>query len=447
MTTTPSTLQEGRLLPSVLLYRLCLPLLCLLFACGLWFSSTPRLAPFAIDHPRDPAALANDAEMLEPLFASDFASSTFQRHVHSSSIAALPDGGLISVWFAGSREGAADVDIRGARFDPVTGDWGEEFKLISRATTERVLQRDIRKLGNPVIALAPDNRLWLFYVSVSLGGWAGSAINTIHSDDGGATWSQPRRLITSPFLNISTLVRNPPVFHADGSIGLPIYHEFLGKFAEYLYLCPEGRIIDKFRISRGSHSLQPTVVPLSEDSALALLRNSGVEHGKVLASFTSDRGQTWTDHVPVQPWNPNSAVAAISEGDGDILVVLNDLEDGRFRLTLYHTDASLKDWRKVSVLDEGPLPQEWVTEELFRRELQDSYTAVAEAEEETPAKLQALVQSAEKRGCRGGQRCTFKFEYPTLIRAPNGFFHLVYSWNNTLIKHVVFNSAWVEQQR
>ncbi|WP_206323709.1 exo-alpha-sialidase, partial [Pseudomonas viridiflava] len=93
----------------------------------------------------------------------------------------------------------------------------------------------IRKLGNPVIALAPDKRLWLFYVSVSVGGWAGSTVNAMVSSDMGANWSPPRQLVTSPFLNISTLVRAAPVFHADGSIGLPVYHEFLGKFAEYLY--------------------------------------------------------------------------------------------------------------------------------------------------------------------------------------------------------------------
>src|SRR5690606_3881615 len=104
-------------------------------------------------------------------------------------------------------------NIRGARFGADSQRWGTDFKLISRETTQRLLQRDIRKLGNPVIALAPNDRLWLFYVSVSVGGWAGSAINAMYSDDGGEQWSEPKRLITSPFFNLSTLVRNPPVFH------------------------------------------------------------------------------------------------------------------------------------------------------------------------------------------------------------------------------------------
>src|SRR5690606_40741271 len=107
--------------------------------------------------------------LLVPEFESRFASTGFHRHVHSSSIAPLPDGGLISVWFAGSREGAEDVNIRTSRYDPATQRWGEEFKLISREATERVLQRDIRKLCNPVISLAPDRRLGQCYRSVARG--------------------------------------------------------------------------------------------------------------------------------------------------------------------------------------------------------------------------------------------------------------------------------------
>ncbi|HLS99704.1 MAG TPA: sialidase family protein [Porticoccaceae bacterium] len=445
-TINPASALEGRYpvtAPSLRFWLVPL-LLSLLFGYALWQARALEVAPFAVPAPAEGAGDSALDRLLVPEFESRFASTGFHRHVHSSSIAPLPDGGLISVWFAGSREGAEDVNIRTSRYDPATQRWGEEFKLISRETTERVLQRDIRKLGNPVISLAPNGRLWLFYVSVSMGGWAGSAINAIHSDDGGDSWSAPRRLITSPFLNISTLVRNPPVFHRDGSMGLPVYHEFLGKFAEYLYLSPDGRILDKFRISSGNHSLQPAIVPLGGDSALALLRNAGVEHGKVLATYTRDRGRTWSEHVPVAPWNPDSAVAAIGEGDGHILVALNDIADGRFRLTLYQTDETLKNWRQVAVLDESPRPEEWVEPALFRDSLHRKYTAIAEDGEETPGMLAELQRHAEKRACRHGS-CTFKYEYPTLIRAANGDFHMVYSWNNTLIKHVVFNHAWVER--
>ncbi|MGQ9424788.1 sialidase family protein [Gilvimarinus sp. F26214L] len=380
-----------------------------------------------------------------PEFGVQFASTSVHQHVHSASISPLPDGGLIAAWFAGSREGAHDVNIRGSRFDPRTREWGPEFRLISRATTEKMLRRDIRKLGNPVIALAPDDRLWLFYVSVSVGGWAGSAINAMYSDDAGNTWSTPKRLITSPFFNISTLVRNPPVFHEDGSIGLPIYHEFLGKFAEYLYLSPDGEIIDKFRISDGDDSLQPSVVPLDGDSAVAVLRNAGRAHGKVLTSFSNDRGETWSEMAPADAWNPNSAVGAVNEGNNDILVALNDLRDGRFRLSLYHTDSELKNWEPVRVLDESPIPSELVEADLFRQGLEADFMDVAQGDPVEQARLADLVHYVEQRACNDEGNCEFKFEYPTIIRARDGYFHLVYSWNNALIKHVYFNNAWLKE--
>ncbi|MDH2242632.1 exo-alpha-sialidase, partial [Pseudomonas sp. GD03909] len=127
-----------------------------------------------------------------PFYSTRFASSDIDEFVHASSVTSLPDGGLMAVWFAGSREGAADVQVRGARYDALTGEWGSELVLATRESTQEATQKHIRKLGNPVIALAPDNKLWLFYVSVSIGGWAGSAINAMYSDDLGETWSTPK---------------------------------------------------------------------------------------------------------------------------------------------------------------------------------------------------------------------------------------------------------------
>jgi len=39
-----------------------------------------------------------------------------------------------------------------------------------------------------------------------------------------------RRLVSSPFFNLSTMVRGEPVQYADGTIGLPIYQNLLGSF-------------------------------------------------------------------------------------------------------------------------------------------------------------------------------------------------------------------------
>nr|WP_231703369.1 sialidase family protein [Halopseudomonas pelagia] len=374
-----------------------------------------------------------------------FVSSDLDEFVHSSSITALPGGNLMSVWFAGSREGAADVEIRGARFDSSTGEWGDEEVLATRDMTRQAVGKPIRKLGNPVIALAPDDRLWLFYVSVSLGGWAGSAINVMVSDDLGTTWSKPRQLITSPFINISTLVRSAPVFHQDGSIGLPVYHEFLGKFPEYLYMDADGRVVDKFRMADGTNSLQPTVVTLDKRRAIALLRYAGVEEGHVLATMTADAGQTWSEELPVDPWNPNSSLSAVRSHRNTLLVAQNNLADGRFRLTLDESTFSLSTWSLIGTVDEStdaegdPIPfKEYAP--LMRQQFLNA------SGPKRQLLLDEYLQVMEERVCRRGL-CNFDYEYPYMIRSDDGRYHLVYSWNNSFIKHVSFNRAWVEAQK
>jgi hypothetical protein len=72
------------------------------FACA-WLGAAPHaLTPFA-SQPATPAA--NTA----PALAAHFASSDLEDFVHSASITGLPGGDLMAAWFAGSREGAADV--------------------------------------------------------------------------------------------------------------------------------------------------------------------------------------------------------------------------------------------------------------------------------------------------------------------------------------------------
>ena len=296
-----------------------------------------------------------------------------------------------------------------------------------------------------MIAFAPDDRLWLFYVSVSLGGWAGSAINVMVSEDQGFTWSKPRQLITSPFINISTLVRSAPVFHKDGSIGLPVYHEFLGKFPEYLYLDGNGRVVDKFRMADGTNSLQPTVVPLDDRRAIALLRYAGEKEGHVLATMTVDAGQTWSEERFVDPLNPNSSLAAIRSHRDTLLVAQNNLADGRFRLTLDEASFNLSKWSLINTIDEStdaegdPIPIK-AYEPLIREKF------LAASGPKRHVLLDEYMQLMEGRACRAGM-CNFDYEYPYMIRSDDGNFHMVYSWNNSFIKHVTFNRAWLEAQK
>src|SRR5688572_24537843 len=148
---------------------------------------------------------------------------------HSSAICTLPSGDLLAVWYGGSREGAPDVSLFTSRLPVGATKWTAPVTAMDREMAEDELDRVIKKIGNAVIFPDGAGSLWMVFVSVSLGGWSGSALNVKTSQDEGRTWGESQRLTLNPFFNLSSLVRNKPIYASDGRIGLPVYHEMAVK--------------------------------------------------------------------------------------------------------------------------------------------------------------------------------------------------------------------------
>jgi hypothetical protein len=119
---------------------------------------------------------ASSVKTSPPSLHMDWLPDTAAPSVHAASLIALKDGAVRAFWFAGSREGAADVVINTAVFDPQAARWSAPSVVIDRVGAEKGLSRYIKKLGNPVPARMADGRMQLFFVTVSIGGWAGSSI-------------------------------------------------------------------------------------------------------------------------------------------------------------------------------------------------------------------------------------------------------------------------------
>jgi predicted neuraminidase len=374
-----------------------------------------------------------------PDIRTHFVSTQQNIHTHASSLVELSDGRLRAFWFAGSREGAEDVVIRSAVFDPAKDTWSPEQSIANREDTQRSLLRYVKKLGNPVAQRAPDGTLWLFYVTVSLGGWAGSSITAVTSTDDGVTWSQPRRLITSPFLNISTLVKGTPFLYSDGTLGLPVYHEFIGKFGELLRISSSGGIIDKQRLSSGKSSLQPVMLIKNPQQALVLMRRSGTSPKRVIETTTDDAGQHWSLPAKTSLANPDAAITGTVLPDGRMLVVLNDIEEGRDALSLMVSSDGGATWKKIYQLED----QRGQSTEPAR--YLQAVGELAKATEASIADATSYAESAQRNKCET-QKCGFEFSYPYLIQTRNGDFHLVYTWNRSFIKHVQFTRAWLDKR-
>jgi predicted neuraminidase len=338
----------------------------------------------------------------KPRYGAELLPNTTAQSVHSATAAEISGGRLRAFWYGGSREGAPDVAIYSSLYSPKEGAWSAERVVMTREIAQRQLRRTVRKLGNPVVGRDRAGRLCLFFVSVSVGGWAGSAINLMVSQDEGETWNPPRRLVASPFFNISTLVKGPPLQFADGAIGLPVYHEFLGKFGELLRLDAAGRVIQKTRLSWGQSSLQPVIVPRSENEAVGFMRYAGHPPNRILMIRTSDGGAYWSMPVKTALPNPNAAIASVLLADGRLLLAFNNAEENREGLSLAISEDFGSTWR------------------IARR---------LEGESSSPG---APVP---------------EYSYPWIMQDGAGDIHLLYTWGRSRIKHVHFNTAWLEKGR
>jgi predicted neuraminidase len=220
------------------------------------------------------------------------------------------------------------------------------------------------------------------------------------SDDEGLTWGNPQRLIGSPLINISTLVKSPAITFADGRLGLPAYHEWIGRFGEFLRV-DAGQVIDKRRMSSGRSAIQPLVFANDAQDATAYFRQTrrAGQAKQVPVSQTLNAGQSWQSDADLPIANPNSAVAGLLLNSGARILVLNNIEAGRYRLVLMMADAKSSQWQVIEVIEDD----------------------------------EALSEQRKE------------FSYPYLISADGNDAHLVYTWDRKKIRHRYFSGAWLRR--
>jgi predicted neuraminidase len=321
--------------------------------------------------------------------------------VHVASLANLPEGITAAVWYGGSAECRPDVKIYFSEKEPLPGAfWSTPRVIMSRELASRDLSRPVQSLGNAILLSNPDHSISLLFVTIAMGRWSGSQLNACSSTDGGLTWSKARRLTLSPFLNFSELVRNRPLALAGGGWCVPIYQEFLGKFPEILWFSQsKGEIsYDKTRIAGGCSTFQPSVVPITPNHAVALLRDY-TEAKKIHVSSTDDGGLNWTTPIPTNLPNPDAGISglALSNGkNGNLLLAYNDSPALRDNLSLALADSTGHLWKKLVTLQNEP---------------------------------------------------GSTFSYPFLMRSENGAIRLAYTCKGKAIVITTFNEAWIDSIR
>lgn len=324
---------------------------------------------------------------------------------HVSSITFLKNNTLLCTWYAGSREGASDVSIYGAIYKNNT--WATPKVIMNLSKCSLETKRYIRKVGNAVVFKDNNDVLWMFYCSIAVGGWAMSNINCIYSKDDGETWSISQRLILSPFINLSHNVKNKPILLKNGSFLLPIYQEFVKKYALVLWgQLKNNRFHYQIRrITFSKKCLQPSFLYLGNNKISAYFRNR--HKGQILTNTSTDLGLNWSTVTESKLPNPNSGFDLLTINQKTHLGIINYSKTERDNLVIVMTNDYGKNWEKIYFL-EKPIPLE-----------------------------------QDERYQKIGKKQHY-YQYASIISNASDF-HITYTAFNK-IKHIYFNRKWLNMR-
>lgn len=357
-----------------------------------------------------------------------------EKHCHGSSIVECPNGDMLACWFYGSGErGADDVVVQGARLEKGLTVWSPVFLMADTPAFPDC---------NPVLYIDAGNRLWLFWISVRANAWEDSILMFRRAEDyegkGAPKWSWQGVIALNPGEDFVAAVEEGfKKLDFDESMWAsyaPKYSDMIitaskDKLKRQLgwmtrihpLTLPSGRILlplysDGFNLSMAAISddmgetwrpskpivglgpIQPTFVRKSDGAIVAYMRDSGLQPGRIMQSTSTDDGETWSPALDTDIPNPGSSMETIALRDGRWVMLFNDTEDTRYRLSFAMSDDEGKTWK-------------W------------------------------------KRPVEQGEKGKTGYSYPSLIQARDGKLHATYTFSEEAksIKHVAFDADWIMQ--
>jgi len=285
-------------------------------------------------------------------------------------------GRLLAAWFGGAREGNIDVSIWLSR--QAAGRWS-----MPKEVANGIEAPDKRyPCWNPVLFQPRSGPLMLFYkVGPSPASWWGMQMT---SEDGGETWSHPRRLpegILGP-------IKNKPVQMPDGDIICPSSAEDRGWRVRFERTSDLGRTWQSTGpVNDGLEfgAIQPSILLYGGGRLQAVGRT---RQGRIFQIWSADYGRSWGSMSATVLPNPNSGIDAVTLADRRQLLVYNHTRNGRSPLNVAVSEDGLL-WQAALVLESGP----------------------------------------------------GEFSYPAVIQAADGLVHITYTWKRQRIRHVVLDPS------
>ena len=356
-----------------------------------------------------------------------------ERHCHSSSIVETPGGDLLVCWFQGSGERwADDVVVNGARLESGTAAWSPVFLMADTPGFPDC---------NPVLAVDPEERLWLYWIPVLANRWECGLLKYRRAEDyegpGAPNWSWQDVITLKPGDAFAEVMKEKfdEIGFEEGMWAnhAPPYRTMLEEAAKDKFkrqmgwmtrihplVLPSGRTLlplysDGFNMSLiaisddmgetwrasapivGLGPTQPSLVLKKDGTIVAYLRDEGSLPARMQIATSKDDGETWTPASDLDIPNPSSSVEVIKLESGLWVMVCNDTEDTRARLVAMGSDDEGATWKWRRILE---MPE-------------DDFDA---------------------------------FSYPSVIQSRDGRIHATYSCGGKgkgTIRHSVFDEAWL----
>jgi predicted neuraminidase len=328
------------------------------------------------------------ASAAPPRFEVLFVLPPQDQHVHSSSIVELPGGDLFAVWYRGSGERRADdVLLEGARLLRGGAAWSAPFAVADSPgfpDCNPVAFLDVRGRLSVVWPAILDNR-WesalLRYRTAPVAGWTAGAPPW---SDGGALLLRPDSLKAKaePFAR-AALATLPPGRDRDElartveRLSDTLYNRLGWMPRTHALRLPRGRLLlplysDTYSVGlvaisdddgatwRASDPIvslggvQPSLVRKRDGTILAWMRDNGPPPQRVIVASSRDDGVTWTEGEDSPIPNPGSSLEVVALRDGSWLMVLNDTESGRARLSAWVSEDEGRSWPRRRALEDAP---------------------------------------------------------------------------------------------
>lgn len=268
---------------------------------------------------------------------------------HASTLIRQPDGTFLAAWFAGTKEGAADVSIFGAVRD-TGGSWSAPVRWARVCDSPH---------WNPVLFRPDDHRTVMFFKEGRCpDSWRTWWTETI---DGRLSWSDPVELVPGDIGGRGP-VKNKPVVLSDGSWLAPnsleadnVWRVVIERSADdgKTWRPSVGPEIDRSLI-RGQGAIQPTLWESLHGKVHMLVRSSC---GFLCRSNSNDFGITWSPLTPTKLPNNNSGVDLARDSEGTLLLAYNPVPKDwgpRTPLKLSMSNDNGETWVDIATLEDAP---------------------------------------------------------------------------------------------